>query len=133
MIKTVVFISGVQRSDSVVHLHVSILFQILFPFRFSPNSYLHSGHHLSLFPQGRLNTKEDSEEEFTAGLGRTGEAGCIAWIRKQPKIEHQAPCLRGPWHLLLLTTGLLPSCAHFPLHSLEAMLHKDTQAFQVVF
>ena len=26
-------VSGVQQSDSVIHLHVSILFQILFPLR----------------------------------------------------------------------------------------------------
>ena len=26
-------VSGVQQSDSVIHLHVSILFQILFPCR----------------------------------------------------------------------------------------------------
>ena len=29
----VVLISGVQQSDSVIHIHVSILFQILFPYR----------------------------------------------------------------------------------------------------
>ena len=29
----VVLVSGVQQSDSVIHIHVSILFQILFPFR----------------------------------------------------------------------------------------------------
>ena len=28
-----VLVSGVQQSDSVIHIHVSILFQILFPFR----------------------------------------------------------------------------------------------------
>ena len=26
-------VSGVQQSDSIIHIHVSILFQILFPFR----------------------------------------------------------------------------------------------------
>ena len=26
-------VSGVQQSDTVIHIHVSILFQILFPFR----------------------------------------------------------------------------------------------------
>ena len=26
-------VSGVQQSDSVIHIHVSILLQILFPFR----------------------------------------------------------------------------------------------------
>ena len=26
-------VSGIQQSDSVIHIHVSILFQILFPFR----------------------------------------------------------------------------------------------------
>ena len=30
-------VSGVQHSDSVIHLHVSILFQILFPFRLLQN------------------------------------------------------------------------------------------------
>ena len=33
MINNVVLVSGVQTSDSVLHIHVSILFQILFPFR----------------------------------------------------------------------------------------------------
>ena len=29
----VVLLSGVQQSDSVIHIHVFILFQFLFPFR----------------------------------------------------------------------------------------------------
>ena len=33
LINNVVLVSGVQQSDSVIPLHVSILFQILFPFR----------------------------------------------------------------------------------------------------
>ena len=33
LINTIVLVSGVQQSDSVIHIHVSILFQILFPFR----------------------------------------------------------------------------------------------------
>ena len=33
MINNVVLVSGVQQSDSVIHIHVSILFQILFPLR----------------------------------------------------------------------------------------------------
>ena len=33
MINNVVLVSGVHPSDSVVYIHVSILFQILFPFR----------------------------------------------------------------------------------------------------
>ena len=33
MINNVVLVSGVQQSDSVLHIHVSILFQILFPYR----------------------------------------------------------------------------------------------------
>ena len=32
MINNVVLVSGVQQSESVIHIHVSILFQILFPF-----------------------------------------------------------------------------------------------------
>ena len=32
MINNVVIVSGVQQSDSVIHVHVSILFQILFSF-----------------------------------------------------------------------------------------------------
>ena len=28
-----VLVSGVQKSDSVIHIHVSIRFQIIFPFR----------------------------------------------------------------------------------------------------
>ena len=31
-------VSGVQQSDSVIHVHVSILFQILFPFRLLHNT-----------------------------------------------------------------------------------------------
>ena len=33
MVKNVVLVSGVQQSDPVIHVPVSILFQILFPFR----------------------------------------------------------------------------------------------------
>ena len=33
MINNAVLLSGVQRNDSVVHIHLSILFKILFPFR----------------------------------------------------------------------------------------------------
>lgn len=33
LINNVVLVSGVQQSDSVIHVHVSILFQILFPLR----------------------------------------------------------------------------------------------------
>ena len=40
MINNVVIVSGIQQSDSVIHIHVSLLFQILFPFRFSLNKYL---------------------------------------------------------------------------------------------
>ena len=31
LIYSVVLVSGVQQSDSVIHIHISILFQILFP------------------------------------------------------------------------------------------------------
>ena len=34
----VVTVSGVQQSDSVIHINVSILFQILFPFRLLHNT-----------------------------------------------------------------------------------------------
>ena len=37
LINNVVLVSGVQQSDSVIHTHVSILFQILFPFRLLQN------------------------------------------------------------------------------------------------
>ena len=33
MINNVVLVSGVQQSDSVIHIRISILFPILFPFR----------------------------------------------------------------------------------------------------
>ena len=33
MINNVVLVSGVQQSDSVIHIHVSILFQVLFLFK----------------------------------------------------------------------------------------------------
>ena len=42
LINNVVLVLGVQRSDSVIHLHVSILFQILFPFRLLQNIEQHS-------------------------------------------------------------------------------------------
>ena len=35
---SVVLVSGVQQSDSVIHIHVSILFQTLFPFRLLKNT-----------------------------------------------------------------------------------------------
>ena len=38
MINNVVLVSGVQQSDSVIHIHVCILFQILFPFRLLHNT-----------------------------------------------------------------------------------------------
>ena len=37
MVNNVVLVLGVQQSDSVIHIHVSILFQILFPFRLLQN------------------------------------------------------------------------------------------------
>ena len=37
LINSLVLISGVQQSDSVVQKHVSILFQILFPFKLLHN------------------------------------------------------------------------------------------------
>ena len=33
LINNVVLVSGIQQSDSLIHIHVSVLFQILFPFR----------------------------------------------------------------------------------------------------
>ena len=37
MINNVVLVSGVQQIDSVVHIHIFILFHILFPFRLLQN------------------------------------------------------------------------------------------------
>ena len=37
MINSVVLVLGAQQSGSVLHIHVSILFQILFPFRLLHN------------------------------------------------------------------------------------------------
>ena len=37
MINNVVIVSGVLQSDLVIHIHVSILFQILFPYRLLQN------------------------------------------------------------------------------------------------
>ena len=37
LINNVVLVSGVQQSDLVIHIHVSILLQILFPFRLLHN------------------------------------------------------------------------------------------------
>ena len=33
LINSVMLVSGVQQSDSIIHIHVSSLFQIIFPFR----------------------------------------------------------------------------------------------------
>ena len=38
MINNVVLVTGVQQSNSVIHIRVSILFQILFPFRLLQNT-----------------------------------------------------------------------------------------------
>ena len=38
MINKVVLVSSVQQSDSVIHIHVLILFQIFFPFRLLQNT-----------------------------------------------------------------------------------------------
>ena len=38
MINSVVLVSGVQQSDSVIRIHVSVLFQILFPIRLSQST-----------------------------------------------------------------------------------------------
>ena len=38
LINIVVFLSGVQQSDSVIHIRASILFQFLFPFRLLHNT-----------------------------------------------------------------------------------------------
>ena len=37
LINNVVLVSGVEQSDSVIHTHVAILFQILSPFRLLNN------------------------------------------------------------------------------------------------
>ena len=46
LINNVMLVSGVQQSDSALHIHVTILFQILFPFRLwqsiEQSSLLHS-------------------------------------------------------------------------------------------
>ena len=38
LINNVVSVSGVQQSNSVIHIHISILLQILFPFRLLQNT-----------------------------------------------------------------------------------------------
>ena len=38
----IMIISDVQQSDSVIHTHVAILFQILFPFRLLYNTEQHN-------------------------------------------------------------------------------------------
>ena len=42
MFNSVVLVSGVEQSDSVIHIHVSIILQNLFPFRLSQNIEHHS-------------------------------------------------------------------------------------------
>ena len=40
LINNVVLLSGVQQSDSVIHIHISIFFQILFPLKGEQNNNL---------------------------------------------------------------------------------------------
>ena len=40
MLMYVLLVSGEQQSDSVVHVHVSILSQMLFPFRLLQNVFI---------------------------------------------------------------------------------------------
>ena len=40
LINNVMIVSGIQQSDSVIHIHTFILFQILFPFSVSHFSYV---------------------------------------------------------------------------------------------
>ena len=42
MINKIVLVSGVQQSDSVIHIRVTILFQIPFPFRLLQSIVLYS-------------------------------------------------------------------------------------------
>ena len=37
LINNVVIVSGIQQSDSVIHINVPVLFQIIFPFRLLHN------------------------------------------------------------------------------------------------
>ena len=37
MINNILLVSGVQQSDSVIHMHKAILFQVLFPYRLLQN------------------------------------------------------------------------------------------------
>ena len=52
LIYNVILVSGVQQSDSVIHTHISILFQMLFP---------------TLFPYRLLQNTEQSSLCYTAG------------------------------------------------------------------
>ena len=41
MINNVVLVSSVWLSDSVIHIHIFILFQIVFPFRLLQNTFIY--------------------------------------------------------------------------------------------
>ena len=84
-------VSGVQQSDSVVHIHVSILFQILYLFRLLYNIVGDGQGGLACFsPWGC------KESDVTERLNRTDN------------IEQSSPCyIVGPCWLSILNIAVL--------------------------
>ena len=87
MIYDVVVISGVQKSDSVIHIHVSILFQIIFPYRLLQS--------VEWVSQVALAVKN-----LSASAGDVRDLGSIPGLGRSPGGGHGTPlqcsCLENP-------------------------------------
>ena len=59
-IKNAVLVSDAQQSDSVIHIHVSVLFQILFPF----SEFSHSVMSNFLWPHGLQHARPSYQEQI---------------------------------------------------------------------
>ena len=84
LINNAVLVSGEQQSDSVTHIHVSILFQILFPFRLLQNIV-------------------QSSLCYTVG-------SCWLSILNIAVCTCQSQTPNGPWKLLFFSLSCEPAC-----------------------
>ena len=87
MIYDAVVISGVQKSDSVIHIHVSILFRIIFSYRLLQS--------IEWASQVALVVKN-----LSANAGDVGDLGSIPGLGRSPGGGHGNPlqysCLENP-------------------------------------
>ena len=93
------------QSDSVIHIHMFILFQILFPYRLLQNieysSLCHNSR--SLFPVPQQCGRSDSKES-ACSVGRPGFEpwiGKVPWRRARPPapvfLPGKSPWIEGVW------------------------------------